>query len=383
MKRIVIFTFVLIFALQLVASASVLQDTALQSPGSTASDWSAIALLVSGEDFDKSTYISGLKGYVTERYLTSNALSPTKATEWHRIALAVALAGEDPTSFAGINLINDGIFYRENLGRQGINGYIWALITIASGNYSEPVDAVNTVDDIIQTILSKQNADGSFSLKAGVPDCDITAMAICALSEYKSREGVSLAINNAINYLSLAQNPDGSFSSNGIPNAESTAQVIIALSSLGYDVNNDTRFPNLLGALQAFRTQDGYSHTYGGETDAIATYQAVCASVATEKKCLIYKHSPTSQKEIEYEEPTTEKLESEIKVYPTEDLFITDKEEEPTTPQATEVVTSEQTEVETENYVAETSENNGFLPVFVVILIVFVVICGIIIRRTR
>lgn len=388
MKKIISITVILIFVLPLFASATtLLSDCALQSPGSSASDWSAIALLVSDENFDKDIYLSNLKQYVADKYHEKGLLSPTKATEWHRIALAAGLAGEDATDFGGINLINDGIFYRDNLGRQGINAYIWALITIASGNYVEPADALNKTDDIISAILSKQNEDGSFSLKAGTPDCDITAMAVCALSAYKSRAEVMTAINNALSYLSSVQNADGSFSSNGVPNAETTAQVIIAVSALGYDVKTDPRFPNLLDALSSFRTEDGYSHTYAGTTDVIATYQAKCASVAAEKKSFIYtcinKHrEDSSEKEIPTEKCELVSLAPSFKTQT--DTVV---EESTSLIQATEVATlireESTTEASTSIPSVENQQNSGLFYVFITFLIVIILICGIIIRRIR
>ena len=302
MKRIIclIITLLLLFA-EGSSANSLLEQSALASPGDSTSDWSAIALLVSDKAFDKKAYLDALKDYVAEKYQQNGKLSPVKSTEWHRIALAVTLCGEDATNFYGINLINDGVFFRENLGRQGINAYIWSLIAINSGNYAEEAGSINTIEAIISHILSVQNADGSFSLRTNEPDCDITAMTICALSSYKSREDVSHAIENAINFLSLYQNDDGSFSQNNIPNAESTAQVMIALASIGISPKTDVRFQNLYDSLLSFRTADGFSHIYNSSTNIIATYQAECALVAADKCAPIYRISKTVAKEIPIE----------------------------------------------------------------------------------
>ena len=270
MKKIISITITIVLLLSHIWSvnAQALRD-ALSSPGSSVSDWSAIALLVSGEDFNKALYMDGLREYVKGKYLTESKLSPSKATEWHRIIIAVTLLGENAENFEGINLLNDGVFFRENLGRQGLNAYIWALIAVSSGSYKEPSGAINTIDGIINHILLKQNTDGSFALKSDTPDCDITAMAIYALSAYRGREEVRLAIDNALNFLDSVQNADGSFSANNIPNSETTAQVITALSALGGDVKTDARFEGVYNALLAFKTADGFMHTYNGATDKI------------------------------------------------------------------------------------------------------------------
>ena len=265
-----------------------LNGVAISSPGTTNSDWSAVALLVSGKDFDKDGYINGLKEYVHEKYQTDFKLSKNKSTEWHRIALAANLAGEDVTDFDGINLINDGVFYRKNLAKQGLNAYIWALITLSSGNFEEPDGAINTKNSIINSILERQNEDGGFSLAGNISSCDITSMAIYALSFYQAQENVKSAVIKALNYLLAIQNKDGSFSEDGIPNAESTAQAIIAFDSLGFDANiNDFLF-KAKSALEYFKTEDGFSHLWGGETDTMATYQSICAMASLNKATPLY-----------------------------------------------------------------------------------------------
>lgn len=271
------------------ANSEILQETILQSPGTSQSDWSAIALSVSDIPFDEEGYITQLESYIAQKYQSQSKLSLNKSTEWHRIIIAVNLLGYDATDFNGINLVNDGIYYRESLAKQGLNGYIWALIALSSGNFSEPDDsAINTKESILTNILSKQNDDGSFSLNGNKPSCDITAMAVYALSFYKTRQDVREAIDNALAYLISIQNPDGSFSEDGVANAESTAQVIIALSALGIDVNNDTRFPNIYNALLSFQVEDGFCHTKGEKINVMATYQALCAIKAAKSGGWIY-----------------------------------------------------------------------------------------------
>ncbi len=393
MKRIIclIVTLLLLFA-KVSSANSLLEQSALASPGDSTSDWSAIALLVSDKAFDKKAYLDALKDYVAEKYQQNGKLSPVKSTEWHRIALAVTLCGEDATNFYGINLINDGVFFRENLGRQGINAYVWSLIAVNSGNYTEAAGSINTIEAIISHILSVQNADGSFSLRTNEPDCDITAMTIYALSPYKNREDVAYAIENAINFLSLYQNEDGSFSLNNIPNAESTAQVIIALASIGISPKTDVRFQNLYESLLSFRTVDGFSHIYNSSTDIIATYQAECALVAADKCAPIYKTSRIINEEV----PSEIHAEIPEEINTTAVYSVEDRVEEMVSIQEEEIVEilstqeqiepSENTQVTTEEYptapapkveTVNTSENSTFGVVFLSIIIVFICIYGI------
>lgn len=265
--------------------ALLLQQCAIEAPGTSLSDWSAIALCVSDISFEKDKYISSLKDYIAEKYKTEQKLHTVKSTEWHRVIIALNLLGEDAENFCGINLVNDGIYYRENLGRQGLNGYIWALIALSSGNFNEPNDAVNTKETLISTILSSQNQDGGFSLGKENSSCDVTAMAIYALSPYTEHPLVKTAIEGAINYLVFSQNEDGTFSENGVPNSESISQVIIALSAVGKSLD---KFPNIYNSLLEFGTENGFSHEVNEETNAIATYQAICAIAAMKKNVPIY-----------------------------------------------------------------------------------------------
>lgn len=368
------------------AECPLLQNAAISAPGTSQSDWSAIAQTVSGNSFDKEAYISSLNSYVQEKYLTENKLSANKATEWHRIAIAVNLLGYDATNFYGINLINDGVYYRDNIGKQGLNGYIWALIAISSGNFPEPDDALNTKDSIISTILSSQNADGSFSLNGNEPNCDITAMAVYALSFYTSNSNVSLAIDDALTFLLSIQNADGTFSNEGVPNAESTAQVIIALAATGADIFTDTRFPNLYEALKSFETAEGFSHVSGGGADVIATYQSYCAIAAAERKSAIYScynHAETTLEqptEAKTEEVSLPKRSSSEKEEVTEAAMHADALES-----QTKIVTEVETEAALPTGIttkASPSENNYFYLYLVIISFVFIALY-VIIRRQK
>lgn len=386
MKRIFTLIIILLFTFTGTVSANTLLcENALTAPGSTASDWSAISLAVSGKEFDKDTYSEGLKNYVHEKYLTESKLSTTKSTEWHRIIIAATLLGMDATNFDGINLLNDGVFFRENLGRQGLNAYIWALIAVNSGNYQEPADAINSIENIISSILSRQNTDGSFSLKSNLPDCDITAMAIYALSAFRGRGDVDIAIDKAVSFLSLAKNEDGSFSSNGLVNAETTAQVIIALSAIGYDVTTDIRFEGVYDALLKFKTIDGFSHIYGGETDLIATYQCTCAITAAETKSAIYKAKNvhiTQKAEVPTEEANSEPVISITTSLPQEPGREYETEQYTAVNECvTECYSEYESEFQTDIAIDKNKDNNPSFYIFIVILFVIILICAIIIKK--
>ena len=83
------------------------------------------------------------------------------------------------------------------------------------------------------------------------------------------------------------QNADGGFSSWGSENAESCAQVLLALNALGLD--DDSRFVknghSVLDALLTYQNADGgFCHERGGETNLMASEQAACARVARPRR---------------------------------------------------------------------------------------------------
>ncbi len=272
-------------------------DSFLTLAGTTPGDWYPIGLARLGIEDNSDAYLAVIRDVVAERYKTPEKLSSVKATEWHRISLAVLAAGGDPTNMGTaddgsiIDLIADGTYnrgYAASLGKQGINGWIWGLIALDSMRYDVPDGAYYTRDDIIKEILCRQNPDGGFSLMGEVSDPDITAMALQALAPYKNSETVYVytlkasgenaektvweVINEAIDCLSALQLDTGDFESWGTENVESTDQVTVALCSLGIDPLSDSRFikgeNTLFDGIMRYRMADGgfvHSYTYDEE----------------------------------------------------------------------------------------------------------------------
>lgn len=266
----------------------------LELAGSTPGDWFPIGLGRLGIADNYGGYLAVIKDQIEERYRQPGKLSAAKATEWHRISLAVLAAGGDPTSIGidesgnPINLIADGTYNRGKttpLGRQGINGWIWGLITLDSMRYEIPQDAYYTRDDIIIEILRQQLPDGGFALSGKVSDPDITAMALQALAPYYNSERtytytqktleeevtktVRQIVEEALACLSDLQLETGDFSSWGTQNVESTDQVAVALCCLGINPLEDERFikngNTLLDGILRYRMTDGgfiHSFTY-------------------------------------------------------------------------------------------------------------------------
>ena len=273
-------------------SSPLLSGTFLDLAGTTAGDWYPIGLSRLGISDDYDAYLAVLRENVRVRYGSSEKLSNTKATEWHRIILSVLAAGGDPTNMGKdksgqtIDLISDGTYNRGktvSLGKQGINGWIWGLIALDSMDYAVPDDAYNSRSDIIREILSRELTGGGFALIGTVADPDITAMAIQALAPYYNSElkydylrksdGAALnttvrgVVDRALDRLSALQTADGDFISWGTRNVESTCQVAVALCSLGIFPLSDERFikngKTLLDGIMKYRMSDGgFVHSF-------------------------------------------------------------------------------------------------------------------------
>lgn len=264
---------------------SIFSGNFLQSAGIGSSDWLAIGISRFGFEEDYEAYLTALSQRV-------KALSDTdNATEWQRCAITATAMGGDPADLEGIDLVKGGVYGRgenNSVGKQGLNGWIFALLTLDTMGYKTPEGAEFDRERILDEIVSSQNTDGGFSLSKGESDIDITAMALQAIAPYYndfSRDDVRKSADKAVEYLSGKQDSSGTFGS-----AEADSQVTIALCSLGIDPEVDSRFvknSDLLTALLSYQNSDGgFSHEKGGVSDEIATGQALCALAAQKRSRL-------------------------------------------------------------------------------------------------
>lgn len=269
---------------------------------SSVSDWVSFCMGRLGRADETAAYRKALHSYVEEAYRKPELLDATRATEWHRISLTFAANGEMPS----IDFLADGTFYRgytTPLNAQGVNGCIWALITLDAIDCPLPEDAYDTRESMIKTILSYYKDGSGFVLTSpedAVESCDIdiTANALTALAPYYlgerelSSEELSPAITSAVEdgliFLSGNQLDDGSFlkpDSKESASSESCSQVLIALAALHIDPENDSRFlkngHSVLDALMQFQNKDGgFAHVAGDESNLIASSQAMEALCA-------------------------------------------------------------------------------------------------------
>lgn len=326
-----------------------INDTFLTQAGTTPGDWYPIGLGRLGVQDNRAGYLAVISDNVQKRYETTAKLDKAKATEWHRISLAILASGGNPRRMGengDIDLIADGTYNRVDakgnglLGRQGINGFIWGLIALDSMQYEVPENAYYSRDDIILNILNRQLADGGWALTGSVSDPDITAMAIQSLAPYYNSEKeytyenkkiqsdgtqitkkVRNVVDEAVLWLSSVQNANGGYSSWGTENCESVVQVAVALCSLGIDIFSDIRFikdgNTIYDAILSYQNADGgflHSKTYDPEnptslpdkSNTMASEQTLYGMAA------IYRYQNGMRRLYDFRQEQSEALKSQI-----------------------------------------------------------------------
>ncbi len=241
-------------------------------------------------------YYKRIENYVASQ---NGDLHKNKYTEYSRLIIALTSIGKDPTNVVGYNLLQPLADYDTSI-KQGLNGAIMALIAFDCGSYNIPTNIKSTTQATrelyIDRILQNQHYDGGFSLRTvkseedrnESSDVDITAMALQALAKYRHIDKVKVACDNAIDFLSNAQNDDGTYTSWGTCNSESCAQTICALNELGISLNDERFIKNgntVLDALLTFYIEgEGFAHSKEMfEKDLMATEQALYALVSIKR----------------------------------------------------------------------------------------------------
>ncbi len=269
------------------ATGDYLEALGTPGVGSVGGEWMAIGLLRSDRSVAEA-YYEAVVNYVKENADENERLHRAKSTDNSRIILALTAMGKDVTDVGGHNLLL-GLNDLEFVQKQGINGPIWALIALDSGNYPVPAGSV-TRQALLELILNAQLEDGGWALSGDEADSDMTGMALQALAPYyQTNEKVKAAADKAVETLSDMQNEDGGFSTFGgntkVATSESTSQVIVALTALGIDPYTDARFVKngssaMDALLSCFVDGGGFRHLADAGLDGMATEQGYYALTA-------------------------------------------------------------------------------------------------------
>lgn len=244
-------------------------DHSLAENAGVSSETYILALHQSGEIYDYSSYSLALLDY-----LNDNPSANASTKQKYALSLLAANCRSD--------YIDQTV--SDTIGQLGVMSWVFGLHLLSNGCVSEEY----TAEDAVGALLSLRLEDGGWAVYGEVSDVDVTAMALQALAPYSENEDVSPAIREALELLSLRQLDSGAFSSYGAENAESTAQVIVALSALGIDCREDQRFVknglSPLDGLLSFRMENGsFCHAPDGQYSHMATSQAFCALIALQR----------------------------------------------------------------------------------------------------
>ena len=265
-------------------------------------EWAVLGLARAGVELSDAyiqAYYGKVVAYVQKNMGADGVLvdpeshNPT-VTDNERIILALTAIGKDPANVGGKNLLaalqNKDIMQVTDTSKTDINGLVFGLLALNSGNYTQ--DSYW----LVQAILTQQNEDGSWSSSADTKpdgDVDMTAMALQALAPYCNEGGdttVNTAVGKALQWLSAK------YKGTGYTSAESCAQVVVALSALQLNANSDSSFvktvdgapTSVLGDLLRYYLGEGqgFKHAASGKTaDQKATEQALYAMAAYERYC--------------------------------------------------------------------------------------------------
>lgn len=237
----------------------------LTSNAGTSSEWYIVALSQYGK-YDFSSYKKALL-----KYLSSNEVYSASSRQKYALAL-ISVGSGDKYIY---NTLNDSI------GKQGVMSWIYGLHLLNNG-YKSNGYSVATVKD---KLLSLQLSDGGWAVSGTSSDVDVTAMAVQALAPHYKEAKVKSAVDKAITLLSDRQKPDGDYASYGVNCSESTAQVLVALSSLGIDCKRDSRFikngNTLFDAIKKYQLSNGgFCHKVDGGVSETATVQVFYSMVS-------------------------------------------------------------------------------------------------------
>ena len=229
-------------------------------PGPLGGEWLVLGMCRLGYDLPEG-WIDGYR-HKLERYVIDcgGILHDRKYTEYSRVILTVTAMGGDARNVAGYDLTAPLEDYEQTIF-QGVNGAIYALLALDSGNYGS--EAIR--ERYIAHILEKELPDGGWCMMGDVPEADVTAMALQALAKYRDREEVVAAVERGLKVLEAAE----------YTTSEAVSQTIVALCELGMPADEKVKL------LLTYQTEAGdFRHVMDGDADALSTEQAFYALVS-------------------------------------------------------------------------------------------------------
>ncbi len=237
-----------------------------KDPG-TGEEWWVVALTHLRTDINYEAYRESLGEYLKNTEISS-------PTQRQKDALTYLAVGGDKETVANVA--------DETIGELGMMSYVYGLHLLNNDAPSK----LHTKESIVDQILSMQMKAGGWAIMGEYADVDTTAMTIQALAPYyHTNAEVKSAVDKALDLIGSKQREDGGYISFGAENPEGSAQLIMALASIGIDAKEDERFikngHTLMDAIEGFKLPDGtFSHTTGGDSNKVTTHQVMYCSAS-------------------------------------------------------------------------------------------------------
>ncbi len=245
--------------------------------------WSAMSLNKLGEKVDPSF----LKESIED--IKVSGVKDLSNTDMEKLIIGLTASGYTPYNVEGYNLVSE--LFNRDINTFLINDAVFGIFAYNYANIKE--DYKVTKDKLMSIILNSKlsyEVDGNkmvgWTYYGDKIDPDMTGAAINALSEfYDTKPAVKESIDAAVNTMSILQNESGySVSQYGLA-SETTAFVILGLTSVGVDPEGE-KFTkakgDLVSALLSFKAREGgFKHLIqDSQSNYTSTEQGLRALIA-------------------------------------------------------------------------------------------------------
>lgn len=220
--------------------------------------WSAVSLNKLGEKVD-TTF---LKESIEE--IAEWGVKDLSNTDIEKLIIGLTAAGYTPYNVSGYDLVAE--LFNRDIDTFLINDAVFGIFAYNYANIKEDYKVTKEkMADIIMKSMLSYEVDGKemvgWTYYGDKIDPDMTGAAINALSEfYSTKPEVKEAIDAAVNTMSILQNESGySVSQYGLA-SETTAFVILGLTSVGINPEGEMFTKSkgdLVSALLSFKAKDG------------------------------------------------------------------------------------------------------------------------------
>lgn len=253
------------------------------APSDYGDEWAILALARSEyktlDDTIFTTYETNLDKYLKANAFELRVNDVVEAAGYPRTVLTYTAIGKYATTSIGTDFVM-GVSWSPLLEEQGVYGTFYALIAVDCGNYEFHENGDVSREGLLASILSWQHEDGGFGPDgtSGTSDVYTTAIALQALSNYQSDAAIKEATDKALAYIQAEQLATGAFGKTDETDLQATAQVVIALTELGINPE-DFGTGNMMEEILDCQNEDG-SFSSKGQEDADTTVDTLLALAA-------------------------------------------------------------------------------------------------------